>query len=710
MAKKLSDFIRGDLAPILDAWEQFVRTIPSARRLDAKASRDHASGILQAIAADLDHAQTNLEQAEKSKGRGPKSAEVSQATLHGAERAAEGFSINEGLSEFRALRASVLRLWRASNPDAPPVVNEELVRFNEAIDQAVAESVARYAGDKEQTTRLFDTLLSASPDLNFLVDVQGRFLYANQAMADFYATAPCDIAGSRIADLGGSVAADVQANLQRVIDRKAVCRGQVPHQGESRRELTYEYVLVPIMGAAGNVDAVAGVVRDITEHKAYAENIERTANFDELTGLPNRRVFRDRIEQEIRRSQRAGLAMALLIIDLDGFKDVNDRLGHDAGDKLLQQVAQRLSACVRRTDTVARIGGDEFAIIIAELDRASQVEVLAQKMLDQLTAPFVIEDETVQVSGSIGITLFPLDASAPEDLMRNADQAMYAAKKAGRNRVSFYTSDMRVAACARSKLRDELRVAVRERQLCLHYQPIVDLALGGICKAEALLRWQHPQAGLMLPALFLGLAEESGLIAQIDAWVLDEATGRAAEWSKLLGTAFRVSVNNSAVEFLSHPPMKSWDAYLADRGGGDGISVEVPEVVVSNASPAVVERLKALRRAGVQLTVDGFGSGCSSMASLKQLEVDYLKIDQLFVRAQGKDGRMIVQAAIAMGHTLGLKVIAEGVETAEQRDWLMGVGCDYAQGYFFSRPVPPPEFLGLLKAGRTSPPTAGLRA
>ena len=707
MAKKLSDFIRGDLAPILDAWEQFVRTIPSARRLDAKASRNHAGGILQAIATDLDHAQTNHERLEKSQGRGPASTDASQAALHGAERAAEGFSINEGLSEFRALRASVLQLWRQSSPDAPPVVNEELVRFNEAIDQAVAESVARYASDKEQTNSLFDTLLSASPDLNFLLDAQGRFIYANQAMADFYAMAPSDLAGSRIADLGGPVAADVQAHLQEVFDRNAVCRGEVPHLGESRRELTHEYVLVPVIGPPGRVEAIAGVVRDITEHKAYAENIERTANFDELTGLPNRRVFRDRIEQDLNRSQRAGRGMALMIMDLDGFKDVNDRLGHDAGDKLLQQVAQRLIGCVRRTDTVARIGGDEFSIIIPELDRASQIELVAQKMLDQLGAPFLVQDEAVQVSGSIGITLFPLDASAPEDLMRNADQAMYAAKKGGRNRFSFYTIGMRDAACARSKLRDELRVAVREHQLCMHYQPIVDLAVGDTRKAEALLRWQHPEAGLTLPAHFLGLAEESGLIAQIDAWVLEEAAGRAAEWSRLLGTEFRISVNNSAVEFLGHEPMKCWDAYLANRGrGSDGISVEVPEAVVSSASPAVVERLKALRQAGVQLTLDGFGTGCSSMASLKQLEVDCLKIDQSFVRAPGKDGRTIVQAAITMGHTLGLKVIAEGVETAEQRDWLKGAGCDYAQGYFFSHPLPAPEFLGLLEAGRTSHPPA----
>ena len=711
-AMKLSDFIRADLNPILDAWERFARALPSAARMRPAGLRDHARGMLETIAGDLDREQTPEQQSEKAQGRGPHGNHESEAELHGAGRVSAGFTVNEGLAEFRALRASVLRLWSQSDPASPPRIDEDLVRFNEAIDQALAESVARYSSDKETTTHLFDTLLSALPDLNFILDRNGNFIYANRAMAERYDIALCKLSACNIADIDGPIA-DVRQKLAQALDSGISLRAEVAHKANSGEELTYEYLLAPVVDPDGTVEAVAGMVRDITEHKAYEENARRSANFDTLTGLPNRSVFRDRLEQEAKRSDRSRMPMALLFIDLDDFKAVNDRFGHDTGDTLLQQAALRISSCIRSTDTVARMGGDEFTVILAEIGDLQHIETVAQKMLDELARPFTVCGQDLSISGSIGITVFPLDATTPADLIGNADQAMYEAKRAGRNRFSYYSAELRDAAWTRLKLLEELRHALAAGELRVHYQPIVDLAQGTIIKAEALLRWQHPHAGLMLPASFIGLAEEAGVIAAIDEWVLREAVGRAGEWSTLLGKPFQIGVNNSPAEFLGKEPMKSWDAHLARfRSAGDDISVEVTEGILEYASPLVVGKLRALHDAGVKLAIDRFGTGCSSMSRLKEFGVDYLKIDKSLVDdALGNvDQQAVVEAAIVMAHMLGLKVIAEGVESVEQRDWLKAAGCDYAQGYYFSAPVPSVEFATLLGRNTVAPGTLSLHS
>lgn len=702
---KLSEFIRSDLDSILDAWERFARELPSATRMTPAALRDHARGMLQAIAADLDCAQSPHQQTEKSQGRGPLANQRTDAELHGADRVSAGFSVNEGLSEFRALRASVMKLWSQSTPASPPRIDEDLVRFNEAIDQALAESVERYSSDKEKTTRLFDTLLSSLPDLNFIVDPKGNFIYANKAMAEQYDIALGNVAGRNIADIDVPIAG-ITSKLCQVVDSRQAKRAETAHKGPGGEELTYEYLLAPLLDHKGNVAAVAALVRDITEGKAYEENIRRAANFDALTSLPNRSVFRDRLEQEAKRSERSQLPMALLFIDLDGFKGVNDRFGHDAGDALLQQVAVRTSACVRSTDTVARMGGDEFTVILAAISDLQHVDIVAQKLLDELARPFTVCGRDIAISGSIGITVFPLDATSPADLIGNADQAMYAAKHAGRNRYSFYSADLRAAAWTRLKLLDELRHALAAGELCVHYQPIVDLSLGTIIKAEALLRWQHPGVGLMLPESFLGLAEEAGLIIAIDEWVLGEAKARAREWSAMLGTSFQISVNQSAMEFLGKRPMKTWDSQLAGVTAlGNPIAIELSEGILEHASPMVVDKLQALHDAGIQLSIDRLGTGCSTMVRLKQIGVDYLKIDKSLVHdaLANPDLRTVGEATIVMAHMLGLKVIAEGVESPGQCDWLKTAGCDYAQGNYFSGPLPSAA-LDQLLAQRKPPP------
>ncbi|WP_159016689.1 putative bifunctional diguanylate cyclase/phosphodiesterase [Cognatiluteimonas profundi] len=702
---KLSDFIRADIEPILDAWERFARSVPSASGMRRASLRDHARGILQAIAADLDRAQSREQQSEKAQGRAPHPASDTEAELHGAGRMVSGFSVSEGLSEFRALRASVMRLWSESSPSAPPVIDEDLVRFNEAIDQALAESIARYSSDKVKTSRLFDTLLSSLPDLNFILDTDGNFIYANKAMADLYGIVPDTLATTNIGLINGPIAG-IRDKLREVVEAKATYRAEMQRKVRKGLELTYEYLLAPVVGPDGSVDAVAGMVRDITERKAYEENIKRGQNFDVLTGLPNRSLFRDRLQQEIRRAERSHSLAALLYIDLDGFKAVNDRLGHDVGDRLLQLAAQRIQSCVRATDSVARMGGDEFTVILSGANDVPQVEIVAQEILDRVGTVFTIDAEDVIISASIGIAVFPMDGTTPARLLGNADQAMYVAKQAGRNRFGFYTADMREAAWARRRVIEDLRHALDERQMCVHYQPIVELSVGRIVKAEALLRWQHPRSGLLLPAAFIGLAEDTGLICEIDDWVLGQAVKRAREWSALLGMAFQVSVNTSPSEFMGREPMKCWDTHLARLPTArTSISIEVTEQVLLNASPTVVDKLKALHEAGVQLALDRFGTGYSSMSCLKDFDVDYLKLDRSLVNeAVGDtDQRAVAEAAIVMAHMLGVKVIAEGVESIEQRDWLKSAGCDYAQGHYFSDPLPGADFTALLRLRTPAP-------
>lgn len=384
---KLSDFIRTNIEPILETWEQFAKDIPAAHQMNTTALRDHAKGILSVIADDLERPQTSYEQSEKSKGRGPQHLVGTEAEMHGAARVTEGFSVNEALSEFRALRASVLQLWIDSNTTPPQAAIDELIRFNEAIDQALTESVARYSIDNEKYTRLFDTLLSTSPDLNYIFDLNGRFIYANRSLATLYGMSLSEIVGKNLFDLGISIASDLQQKLRQVMDAKETYRGEMPSLA-SGKEVIYEYIFVPVRNNDGHVEAIAGTARDVTERKASEEKIKRSANYDFLTGLPNRNLFRDRLEQEIKHAERTGLSIALLFIDLDGFKEVNDRLGHDAGDQLLQLTAQRIGSCVRGTDTVARLGGDEFTVILTKVNKISHIEILAREILEELARIF----------------------------------------------------------------------------------------------------------------------------------------------------------------------------------------------------------------------------------------------------------------------------------------------------------------------------------
>ena len=443
------------------------------------------------------------------------------------------------------------------------------------------------------------------------------------------------------------------------------------------------------------------IVHDITEKKESEELIWQQANFDTLTGLPNRRMFYDRLEQEIKKSHRSGLPMALMLLDLDRFKEVNDTLGHAQGDVLLIEAARRIAECVRESDTVARLGGDEFTVILSEMVDINSVERSVQNIIERLAAPFQLLQETVFVSASVGITLYPNDALDIESLIKNADQAMYVAKSSGRNRFSYFTAALQEAAQIRTRLINDLRNALVSKQLAVYYQPIIEMASGQIYKAEALLRWQHPELGMVSPMQFIPLAEESGLIHQIGDWVFHEATRELKRWREMFVPEFQISVNVSPVQFRQNgtEDESSWLNHLrAIDLPGQGMVIEITEGLLLNVEVNVTEKLLSLRDAGVQVALDDFGTGYSSLSYLKKFDIDYLKIDQSFVRDLEEDAndRALCEAIIVMAHKLGLKVIAEGVETEQQRDLLVAYGCDYAQGWLYSKAVTPEQFETLL--------------
>jgi diguanylate cyclase (GGDEF)-like protein len=451
----------------------------------------------------------------------------------------------------------------------------------------------------------------------------------------------------------------------------------------------------------GKVIGIASLVDDITERTRSESIIWQQANYDALTGLPNRNMFHDRLAQDMRKADRDRRPLALLLIDLDEFKEVNDTLGHDTGDLLLQEAASRISSCVRDSDTVARLGGDEFTIILHDIHDNSHIEDVAQKIINKLEDAFQLGDEVVHISGSTGITLYPNDAGDIDTLLKNADQAMYAAKNNGRNCFSYFTQSLQDIAQARRRLINDLRTAQKNRQFEVYYQPIIDLKTNRVTKAEALLRWHHHEHGFISPLEFIPLAEETGLIEKIGDWVFRQATEKARLWSEQYSREFQISVNLSPMQFKIDNSRftTAWGDYLQTiELPGKNVVVEITEGLLLNAESGVIDKLNWLRDAGIQVAIDDFGTGYSSLSYLKIFDIDYLKIDKSFVNnlASKKNDVILCDAIILMAHTLGLKVIAEGVETVEQKKLLTDAGCDFAQGYLFSRPVPADEFEEIL--------------
>jgi diguanylate cyclase (GGDEF)-like protein len=406
-------------------------------------------------------------------------------------------------------------------------------------------------------------------------------------------------------------------------------------------------------------------------------------------------------------SDRSGRPMALLMLDLDQFKEVNDSLGHAWGDVLLQETAQRLRVCVREVDMVARLGGDEFMILLGDLADLGDTTPVLRVMQDVLSAvaqPYNLGADRVYVTGSVGVTFYPDDARNSEELLKNVDQAMYAAKRQGRNCGHFFTPSMHCAAQDRMRLIIDLRQAIADQQFHLCYQPIVHLASGKVRKAEALIRWEHPERGSVSPAEFIPVAESTGMIHELGDWVFHEAARQAARW-RAEHPGFQVSVNVSPLQFQGgRLAISAWLQHLRTLGvDGSSVVVEITEGLLMEAGPEVTRQMLRFRDAGVQVALDDFGTGYSSLAYLNKLDIDYIKIDRSFVsnlRAASPD-LALCEGIVMMAHKLGLMVVAEGIETEEQRALLQAAGCDYGQGYLFSRPVKAEQFDRLFARTET---------
>jgi diguanylate cyclase (GGDEF)-like protein len=411
-------------------------------------------------------------------------------------------------------------------------------------------------------------------------------------------------------------------------------------------------------------------------------------------------MFQNSLDHEINNSKRQSQPLALMFLDLDKFKEVNDTLGHDIGDLLLIEAAQRITNCVRETDMVARLGGDEFTVILPNLNNTNNAEGIACKIIDTLSQPFDLAGNSVFVGASIGITVYPNDAASLEELMSHADQAMYQAKAEGRNCFCYFTPSLQALSRKRARLTNDMRRALSDGQFELYYQPVVELASGDIHKAEALIRWHHPDLGLVSPSQFIPLAEETGMIAEISDWVFRQAARQVKRMRSKYHSQFQISINISPILFSA--PQSYTDAWIAQLSSlglpSNTIILEITEGLLLDASDTVKRRLLQCRDAGLQVSLDDFGTGYSSLAYLNRFDIDYLKIDQAFVEnlAPDSDESALCEAVTVMAHKLGLKVIAEGVENPLQRDMLMASGCDYAQGFLYSKPLPANDFMHLL--------------
>ncbi|MES2258891.1 MAG: EAL domain-containing protein [Pseudomonadota bacterium] len=543
-----------------------------------------------------------------------------------------------------------------------------------------------------ESMKLAALMYQNSSEGMMVTDAEGRILAVNPAFTGISGYAEQEVIGHHAYELtSGRQDMAFFRKMSHAISRNGQWEGEVWHESRHGEHYLVSLRFNTVFDQQGKAIFRVALFSDVTKKKASEELIWKQANFDALTGLPNRRMFQERLRLEMKKTDRVHLPMALVFIDLDGFKAVNDTLGHDRGDILLKQVAERLTLSVRSTDTVARLGGDEFTVILSELKDAADVLRIAQEILTAMSAAFKLGEESAHISASIGITLYPDDGQDAETLVKNADQAMYAAKQQGRNRFNYFAPFMQEASRKRLTLANELREALQQNQLRVAYQPIVDLASGRICKAEALVRWQHPVRGLLSPAVFIAAAEHSGAIVGIGDWVFSQAAQQAKRMQLLHDEHFQISVNNSAWQFRDDGSnYGQWLDFLRElKLSARSIIIEVTENLLLDASHDVSRKLAVFREAKMQLSLDDFGTGYCSVAFLKRFDIDYLKIDPAFVSnlAEGTDGIALCEAIIAMAHKLGIQVIAEGIETPQQAAALKAAGCDFGQGYLFSRPI-----------------------
>jgi diguanylate cyclase (GGDEF)-like protein/PAS domain S-box-containing protein len=556
--------------------------------------------------------------------------------------------------------------------------------------------------EAEAATQLYALVYKNSSEAMIVTDENGVIVAINRAFAKAYDAAEEEVRGVHLAAYFATLeGAESYEKMVRHVTATGHWKGEVWRRKRDGSKVTELCTVDTVHEADGAVSKRILLFLDITDRKKAEDLIWRQANYDLLTALPNRFMFTDRLRHAIELALRNNSTVALLFIDLDRFKDVNDGLGHGVGDVLLVQVATRLQQAAGEADTVARLGGDEFAVILVGLDD-NVVEQTAGNLTNVLALPYDLDGDTAYVSASIGVAHYPRDAADADNLIKHADQAMYSAKSAGGNQYGYFLPSMQHAALTRRRLVNHLHDAISERQLHVAYQPIVDLKDGSVAKAEALLRWVHPKDGTIPPNVFIPLAEEIGMINQLGEWVCREALQALAGRLQARKPTFKISINFSPLQFKgSRDAFDTLFELIASIGvPATCIVMELTESTLLGLDSRLLERFAALRAHGVQLALDDFGTGYSSLSYMTKLKFDFLKIDQIFVRnLENAPGDLaLCETMIVLAHKLGMKVIAEGVETAAQRRILAQAGCDYAQGYLFAKPMPIGEFDLFLAA------------
>jgi len=488
--------------------------------------------------------------------------------------------------------------------------------------------------------------------------------------------------------------------MRRALRTAGRWEGEIWNTRKSGERYAEHLSISAITDGDGEIRQHAVVITDVTKRREDEERIRYQANYDALTGLPNRALFLDRLNQSIGAMKRGGKRLALMFIDLDGFKLVNDTLGHEVGDLLLKEASERLIECVRPGDTVARFGGDEFTVIVPDIDGPSTIPLIAQRLIDALNEPFHLKGHDSFVSGSVGITLYPDDGARATDLLRNADAAMYRAKEQGKATFHFYTTDINREVKERLALKNGLNKALERNEFSLHYQPKLEIASGRITGVEALMRWHNEALGMVSPVRFIPVMEESGMVVEVGEWALQTACQQHLAWAEGGFPGVRVAVNLSARQLREPRFVDMVKRVLRDTGvDPSGLEVEITESMLMSDAESAVVALTELHDLGIHVAMDDFGTGYSSLSYLKRFPIDTIKIDRSFVAdiTTNADDAEIIRTIITMGHTLNRRVVAEGVETNEQCDLLSEYSCDEIQGYVFSPPLPADRATRFLK-------------
>ncbi|WP_409565143.1 putative bifunctional diguanylate cyclase/phosphodiesterase [Rhizobium sp. BK456] len=566
---------------------------------------------------------------------------------------------------------------------------------------ALSRDITERKRAEEATNSIRTQLLSVlqtMPDMVWVKNMDGVYLLCNHAFEQLTGKAESEVVGKTDFDLF----APERARYLRDTDKEAVETGGIlvgeewVVSEENGQSVLLETRKVPVMDAGGEIVGVLGVARDVTELKVSRQKIHQMAFYDPLTSLPNRALFNDRLRQMITSAGSLGRRAGVMLIDIDHFKAVNDTMGHPVGDDLLCQAGGRLNASVRGYDTVARLGGDEFAILLPDISQGDDLGRIANNILDKFRERFLLGGQEVFVSCSVGIALYPNDSADANDLVKYADSAMYLAKRSGRNSFRFYSKDLTASAEERMRLESDLRRAIERGELELHYQPKVLLDSGAIVGCEALLRWRHPEIGMIPPARFIPVAEDTGLIVELGRWVLREACQTAAELNADSRSPHKVAVNLSVKQFQSAGLVRSIAEILGETGcRAEWVEIEITESLLLDQKDETLQAMSELRSMGFSIAIDDFGTGYSALNYLARFPIDTLKIDRSFINSTDRRNEELVKAILSIARCLGQNVVAEGVETAEQAAFLVANGCGTAQGFLYSKAVPKADIIAL---------------